>query len=157
LEAWFDNNRPQFIGLEQRAFSHIYFSPGEHEDVESAARDALAGVNNANWTKIGDPFIEGNQVTLVDEAGLLRRYGPNFTKELFALPTNSNWQGPIASAFGMHLIRIDDMRSQTNPEFEQVRDDVIKVWQEQNLRLANEQRLVDLLEKYKVKVEGLDP
>ena len=156
LKAWFDENRNLFLRPEQRAFSHIYFSPGEHQDVEEAAQAALSFVNDTNWTEIGDPFIEGNQVALVDEAGLIRRYGPNFTKDLFALPPNSNWQGPIASAFGMHLVRIDDSRSRTEPEFDQVRIDVEKVWQEQTLRQANEQRLVDLLEKYKVQVEGLN-
>lgn len=157
LKTWFEANSAQFIKPEQRAFTHVYFSPGEHDNVEAAAANALKQITDDNWKRIGDPFIETNQLPLVDKVTLTRRYGSNFANELFALGTGDNWQGPIASAFGMHLIRIDDKRARKAPEFEKAKSDVIKAWQEQALRKSNEQRLIDLLEKYKVEVEGVDP
>lgn len=157
LKDWFAQHSGQFEQSEQRAFTHIYFSPGEHEDVTGAAEAALTQVTNANWRQIGDPFIESNEVALIDATGLTRRYGSNFSEKLFALPVNDEWQGPIASAFGMHLIRIEDSISKEEPDFETVRPDVEKAWQAQALRAANEQKLIDLLERYDVKVEGLDP
>lgn len=157
LRDWFDERADQFVQPAQRAFTHVYFSPGEYEDVQAIAANALGKVTDSNWQQLGDPFIEGKQLPLIDKTGLTRRYGNNFTQKLFALPTDQNWQGPIASAFGMHLVRIDDSVSKSTPKFEDVRPSVEKAWQEERLRQDNEQRLVDLLEKYKVQVEGLDP
>lgn len=157
LKDWFEDNTALFVQPEQRAFTHVYFSPGEHADVDTAARTALGAITNDNWKSMGDPFIESNTLGLIDAPGLTRKYGKNFTDNLFALPPDARWQGPIASAFGMHLVRIDDYRTKDTPDYEQVRPQVKKVWQEKTLRATNEQRLVDLLKKYKVEVEGVDP
>ncbi len=157
LKAWFEENAALFVQPEQRAFIHVYFSPGSHNDVSAAANEALSRINDQNWKTLGDPFIESNSVTMIDADGLTRKYGKNFTDKLFALPIQDDWQGPISSAFGLHLVRIVDHQSKDTPDFERARPDVERVWQEQSLRAANEQRLVDLLEKYKVEVEGLDP
>jgi len=157
LKSWFEDNKDRFTRLEQRAFTHVYFSPGQHDDVEKSAQSALKIINDNNWKQIGDPFIESNHVQDTDRTGLTRRYGNNFSNKLFALPVSNDWQGPISSAFGVHLVRIDNHSRQESPGFDDARPEIEKLWQEQALRDANEQRLVDLLEKYKVKVEGLDP
>ena len=157
LKSWFEQNSDKFVQPEQRAFTHVYFSPGEHENVETAARNALTKINDANWKQMGDPFIESNQLPLTDKANVTRRYGNNFAAKLFDLEDNRNWQGPISSAFGMHLVRIDQSIARQAPGFEDARADIALAWQEEKLRENNEQRLVDLLEKYKVEVEEVGP
>lgn len=157
LKDWYTANAALFVLPEQRAFTHVYFSPGEHEDVEAAARSSLGKITDENWKSFGNPFIESNSVAMLDAVSLTQKYGKNFTDGLFALPVDGGWQGPIASAFGLHLVRIDEHRTKDSLDFERARPEAEKIWQENALRAANEQRLVDLLEKYKVKVEGIDP
>lgn len=157
LRQWFEENSDQFVTPARRAFTHAYFSPGNHTDVEGTAETALATITDENWQELSDPFIENNLIPLTDKERMAQLFGNNFTKELFSLPVNKDWQGPIASAFGMHLVRIDDAIARKEPEFEEVRENVENVWRAQNLNKANEQRLIDLLEKYDVKVEGVDP
>lgn len=157
LKHWFEENSSQFVTPARRAFTHAYFSPGNHDDVEQAANSALETITDENWPELSDPFIENSLVPLTDKQRLAQLFGNNFTKELFDLPVTREWQGPISSAFGMHLIRIDNTIDRQEPEFDAVRENVENVWRAQNLSKANEQRLIDLLGKYEVKVEGVDP
>ena len=83
---------------------------------------------------------------------LTRLFGPTFSKGLFELEGNK-WQGPIESAFGLHLIRIDNIADKITPSFEDVRDDVETAWQEDARRSANQAALKELIQKYKVDVQ----
>lgn len=148
LETWFEQNRDRFNSPPKRALTHVYFSPAEHEDVEEAAGLALTEITNENWRSFGNPFIESNPVTLTDQTGLTNRFGPSFAKSVFELPGDNQWHGPINSAFGMHLVRIDEKRDKNSPVFNDVKPQVIKAWQNDALRSENAQRLEDLIEQY---------
>ncbi|NNE57615.1 MAG: hypothetical protein HKN36_05865 [Hellea sp.] len=152
LREWFENNREKFVWPAQRRFVHIYFSPGEHDDVEAAAREALAIVNDENWREIGDPFIEQVEFPLIDQTSLARKMGYNFANSLFELPPKPVWQGPIESSFGLHLVKIEGRTNRSVPSFEQAREEIAEVWQEETLRENNQKRLTDLLNEYEVVV-----
>ncbi len=152
LREWFEARHDEFLVLEQRAFSHIYLSPGQHDDIEADAQIILTAVNDANWKSQGDPFIEQSEYPLVDKIALSRKFGRNFAQGLFAMPSNQSWQGPIESSFGLHLVRIDEQTDQRAPSFEEARPDIEKKWIDQTSRRANHDRLEALLKKYKVEV-----
>jgi len=156
LKAWFEENKAQFTAPIQRSFTHVYFSPGSHKDVEQVAKDALGTVSDENWQTLGDPFIEQNTYSAMDETSIARRFGNRFASDLFALSTTTEWQGPIPSAFGMHLIRINGHSARSTPDFGNSRSEIEKTWQEQALRAANLKRLEDLKDSYIVEVESTE-
>ena len=133
----------KFVSAETRSFSHVYLSPEEHGDnLNAAAQNILSKLENENedWNALGDPFMLKRGFKSLNALELTRLFGPTFSKGLFELEGNK-WQGPIESAFGLHLIRIDNIADKITPSFEDVRDDVETAWQEDASRSANQPRL----------------
>ena len=155
LKSWFQANMDKFVSAETRSFSHVYLSPEEHGDnLNAAAQNILSKLENENedWNALGDPFMLKRGFKGLNALELTRLFGPTFSKGLFELEGNK-WQGPIESAFGLHLIRIDNIADKITPSFEDVRDDVETAWQEDARRSANQAALKELIQKYKVDVQ----
>lgn len=157
LRAWFDTRQDQFKKPAQRAFSHVYLSPTSHENVHTEAAKTLETITDQNWTKIGDPFIEQNAYPLMDAAATSRVFGRAFAADLFKLGDNKDWQGPVASSYGLHIVRVDEAIPSFQPDFDEARNEIAAAWQDDALRSGNIERLENLLKKYKVNVEGIDP
>lgn len=155
LKSWFEANMDKFVSAETRSFSHVYLSPEEHGDnLNAATQNILSKLENENedWNALGDPFMLKRGFKSLNALELTRLFGPTFSKGLFELEGNK-WQGPIESAFGLHLIRIDNIADKITPSFEDVRDDVETAWQEDARRSANQAALKELIQKYKVDVQ----
>ena len=152
LRDWFEKNKAQFVSPEKRSFSHIFFSPQNHGDkLEANAKTALSQISEANWKSLGDPFMLNRSYTQIDGTALERLFGTSFTTSIFAA-YGTQWQGPVESAFGLHLFKIDAVEAESTPSFETVSGDVASSWQEVTRRQQNNQRLRDLIDKYKVEV-----
>ncbi len=158
LKTWFKESIADFTRPETRSFSHIYLSPETHgEQIEAVAQkilawQLLAHTQPDDWKKQGDPFMMKREFKNLNAAEISRLFGAGFAQGIFKAE-GENWQGPIGSAFGLHIIRMDGIALRAVPDFETVRGDVEKAWQEQALRAANQARLKTLIKKYKVNVE----
>ena len=157
LNSWFEANINDFVSPETRSFSHIYFSPEEHgEAIDTVAsraiEQALSQNAPADWQSLGDPFMLKRQFKALSAIETTRLFGPDFTNGVFTA-IGDNWQGPIASAFGLHLIRIDSVSPKSTPAFDDVRSDVETAWQEQSQRIANQNNLKNIIKKYRVDVQ----
>ena len=155
LESWFKANLDNFISPETRSLSHIYLSPEAHGgSLDAEAQEILSKLDNAaqNWKALGDPFMMKRAFKSLNAVEAARLFGPNFSKELFELD-GTHWQGPIESAFGLHIIQLDNVTPEVIPEFQDVRGDVENAWQKEAQRTLNQNNLKELIQKYKVKVE----
>lgn len=153
LRDWFKQNQAQFVEPERRSFSHIYLSPEKHGDqLQSDAEVFLTKVSDENWKSLGDPFMLNRAYEPIDATAIERLLGASFAKNLFAINGNE-WQGPIESAFGLHLVRVSEVKPETLPVFDAIRDQVEAAWRDKTRRAQNNQRLRGLIEKYNVVVE----
>ena len=154
LKTWFEANLDKFTTPEKRSFSHIYLSPEQHGDnIDVKAAEILTKLKTPaqDWKALGDPFMMKREFKNLSTVETTRLFGPDFSKVLAELK-GKIWQGPIESAFGLHLVRLDSFASQITPEFENVRADVEAAWREQAQRSANQATLKNLIRKYKVDV-----
>jgi len=159
LNAWFDANISKFVKPETRSFSHIYFSPEKHgKNIDDNVKKVMSIVEDAEWENLGDPFMLKREFTRLSTVDVKRLFGADFAAGVFNIDKEAAaWQGPIDSAFGRHLIRIDSFTPKQTPELEDVKPDVIRAWQDETQRSANAERLEDLIKKYKVVVEEAEP
>ena len=156
LKDWFENNKDKFVIPERRAFTHIYLSPESRgAAINADAQSLLARVNDENWESLGDPFMMKRDFELLDGANIERMFGKNFAKSLFGFEGNM-WQGPVSSAFGLHIVRVNKIEAETMPSFEQARAKTANLWSEQTQREQNSARLKTLISKYKVDIEGAE-
>ena len=116
---------------EEVSASHILFALKKHtaEDAKRLAEEARAKVaSGADFNALAkqiseDPSAEQN-------AGRLgwftrERMDPAFSKAAFALKTAGDVSEPVQSAFGWHIIRLDDRRAARIRPFDEVRDNIV--------------------------------
>lgn len=86
-------------------FTHRYYREAE------AARAALAALPSAGTeaTPPGEPFLLAPQQPPQPQTALAARWGEAFAAALQAAPVGV-WTGPVASAWGWHLLRVDTVQ-----------------------------------------------
>ena len=80
------------------------------------------------------------------------QFGGAFSREVFGLVTGQ-WNGPVASGYGFHLVRIS-ARQDTQPlPYEAVRAQVLADWPREEQTRAGQRFHAELLKKYDVVVD----
>lgn len=166
LKAWYQDNKAEFLQPQRRSFSHVYFSPQNRSDnIEAAAVAILPKLSDSNWKGFGDPFMLERSFTSANQIDITRLFGKDFGEDLFALEgfgvdegeadEKGQWQGPIGSAFGVHLIRIDDITPATQPDYDSIRPQILRRWQEKTRTTTNQDRLKKLIGSYEIDMRDL--
>jgi parvulin-like peptidyl-prolyl isomerase len=109
-------------------------------------------IPSENWQSRSDPFMTGLTFTKMAQPAVQRDFGTAFANNLFDLPNTPDWQGPINSAFGVHLVRLTDVTPEYLPEFKSIQAEVEGVWLDDAKRAENAEALKSLIEKYRVEV-----
>ncbi len=125
LKRWYAKNRSQFSLPSRITFRHLYFSPDKRS---TQARDAAAsglakvagkGVDTIDLTTLGDPFMFQDHYGDRTSDQVANVFGTKFAKELFKLRPGE-WNGPVESGLGWHLVWVDSITPERTPEFEEV-------------------------------------
>jgi len=143
LAAYLAENKARFARPVVVSFEQIFFSGAvAAEQVErnlAAARAALA--RGVDPTRLG-------QATLLPAGGesvsielVARDFGTAFAEQLAALP-EGKWTGPVASALGVHLVKVSARTEAALPPLDAVRQQVTREWE-------NERREHSRIESYR--------
>ena len=103
----------------------------------------------------GDTFMLDQQHEQLTEHGVARLFGKTFASKLFALEAGG-WKGPIASGYGLHLVRIVSKTNSSQPNLDAVRDRVRDEWFFQKRRAGDEVFYNELRKRYEITVEFAD-
>ena len=80
-------------------------------------------------------------------------FGPVFAETLFRLGAEVTWQGPIASSYGYHVVRVTNRAESVLPEATAVQERVRQDFESERRERANEAYLQSLLARYDVTIE----
>ena len=153
LKAWFDGRQEDFALPVRTDFTHIYFSPDGGDPSKRAADTLKALKPDEAGKSLGDPFIMKRDYNSVTSIDISRLFGPEFNTQLLSVPT-AEWQGPLTSAFGAHLVKVSARSEFSVPPFEDVKTQVAEKWIDETQRSENAARLKEIVMKYNVKVAG---
>ncbi|MCB1490045.1 MAG: peptidyl-prolyl cis-trans isomerase [Bauldia sp.] len=160
LEAFLAAHREAYRLPAEVAFAQVFVDPGKHDDAPAEAerllselRDGGAAVDPAT---LGDRTLLPAAMPLSSEPRIAATFGEDFAKALVAAPVGA-WTGPVASSFGLHVVRVDEREAPRDPAFSEVADFVRRDWEDQRRREIAEQRYDLLREKYTVVVEDEAP
>lgn len=128
------------------SFRHRYFSIDRREDAHKDAVDALT-----DPTIRGDPFMLQRTYAERTEREIGDLFGDAFAAGLAGLASSNAWQGPVRSAYGWHLIQLEQRLPEELPPFEQITDKVAIDLQSERRELANQSYLDELLSRYDVR------
>lgn len=161
LAAWFEANRSEFTKPPRMRFRHLYFS---FDKRGQGARDAAeAGLRLiAGWppgspvaANLADPFMFRDYYADVTPEQMAKEFGGAFANALFELKTG-DWQGPIESGYGWHLIWIDSREAPRVPALEEIRPFVMQAWQAERYREVKQRAIEEIRSRYEVVVPPLD-
>jgi hypothetical protein len=129
LAAWMRAHRADWATAPSVSVTQLFLSArthGAHLAADAAALLAWLRRDDpppARATTRSDPFVLGTTMQARTRDELARQLGSGFADAVMALPTG-RWAGPIASPYGLHLVRVDERQAATLPPLGAVRRQV---------------------------------
>ncbi len=155
LQAFLDAHRDRYRVDSRVSFSHLFLDPARRGDRLAADAERVLNGLSPNTTaeelaQLGDPSLvlkpSWEETPRSEIVGL---FGSRFADALWNQPMG-RWTGPLSSAYGVHLVYVDDIKEGSVPKLDEIRYQVEDDWRverKENLQEAAYQRL---LEKYRV-------
>ena len=160
LNAYLRAHPDSFCVEPRFTFRQVYLNPEKRG--EKLARDAarlLVQLNQAGGTPetsaLGDSFLLEHQFAAVPASEVAKQFGERFAAKLLSL-TPGQWQGPVESGFGVHLVLVSERSAGRLPALAEVRDAVRREWGNARRLEANEKFYQELQKHYTVTIEGLE-
>lgn len=129
IRAYYEEHEDDFRLPPRLTFSHIYFSTDERGEHTTRDAERIRMALNAlpqpplRAPDRGDRFVLEYDYVSVTPERIGRIFGPEFGAQLAELRVGT-WSDPIASGFGLHLVRIDAREEGYLPRFEDIRERV---------------------------------
>ena len=156
LRRIYEANPDQFQIKAHISFTQVFFSRDTRSDAARDAKAALAELSHSPSgtlpTQLGDRLPLETEVVREDEQTVAGQFGDPFAKAVFALRPGA-WQGPIESAYGLHLVRVSDVEPAKRREFAEVKAQILYDWHDQRQREDEDKYYAALLKKYTVVVD----
>ncbi len=131
LAAYLAANSDAFRRDSTYTFEQVYLNP-DQPDIELETSEQLAALRAGNESR-GDAGLLPADFEATPARAVDGSFGLGFSESLDALPVGE-WQGPIESGLGLHLIRIELLVEGSLPDLADIRSVVEREW-------ANEKRL----------------
>ena len=161
LEAYFTANSRLYRTDAEVSFRHVFFDPQQRGD--SLADDVQAALlllrnkgKGIDLNGLGDPIDLADDWTDLSRKDLVALFGSTFTEALLNQPLG-RWSGPIESAYGRHLVRVESVSKGEIPLLEAVRTEVSRDWAQTKLRQNEDDAYQRLLNGYSVRRPELTP
>src|SRR5262245_25602031 len=135
LQRWLDEHADRYQIEASYALQQIYFDPARHaarlQSELNAARQELArGKTVVGDTTMLPQTLDGGARDIV------RTFGKEFEEALRGLPVG-DWQGPVRSTFGWHLVRLSSREGARPATLEEVRSTVERDLMQARTEAAN--------------------
>jgi hypothetical protein len=165
LRRFYSEHTDRWVEPARLSFRHVFFSRDRRAD---AAADATAALHTLQLAAasggsvsslagtIGDPFMLHTEYAGRSRQEVRELFGPEFAEAVFALD-GSDWQGPVPSSYGEHLVEVTARDDARTPPFEEVRQAVLRDYQQERREQANAEAYREMRSRYQVDVEPVPP
>ncbi len=147
LRNFYEENPRDFVEASRVSFRHIFLGASQ----EDADRLLTAlKQEGADWRLLGQPFMLQREYIERTKGDIGETFGVAFMNYLFGSNALQAWGQPVRSAYGWHLVFIEDRRDEKQLSFEDAADRVARAWILQQEHIAREQAWRDLRTKYSI-------
>jgi peptidyl-prolyl cis-trans isomerase C len=158
LQGYYEANKEAYRVDEKRSFTHIYFS-GEKRGANAEA-DAQAFLDKPLEEKalesrrnVGDNFILTYDYKARSQQQVAQVFGAEFSEKLFALEI-LNWQGPIVSEYGAHLVYLESIERSYIPEIAGIYKKLVDNYMQEQLVILKDRNYQEMRSRYRIIVEN---
>ena len=81
------------------------------------------------------------------------RFGEQFAEDIANLQPSDDWQGPVRSGFGWHLVRLRK-REASSPEFDTLRPVLANDWRSEQIKQRKQRAFETLSSAYRIDIDG---
>jgi hypothetical protein len=153
LAAYYAANQRNYERGPQLAFEQVFL--GENTDPENVKQalnalrsDPAIAPANVGTRSLLPPRIGLSHLTAIDGS-----FGKGFFEQIAELPVDA-WSGPVASGYGVHLVRITDRLTASTPALEDVRQAVLQDWKAAKASKIRELQYARYRERYAVEIHS---
>ena len=154
LSSFLAANAERFREPARLGFRQVFSNPEEGDgDVQRRALQLLARLRagESGDAVAGDRTLLPEGMQRVSAREVAASFGAGFARDLFAL-SGEGWQGPVASSFGLHLVRIEGRTPGRLPAVTEIRERVQREFLAERREQANRRFLEILRARYDVEV-----
>ena len=155
LEAYFAANEQAYRRLPRLAFEQIYLGETPSRETIRRSLNALQGEPPTDPSALGKRSVLPAGLGLSPPGAIDSVFGEGFFARL-AAPSSGGWNGPVASAYGKHLVRILDHLPARTPALEEVRDAVLRNWRVAKSQEIRDQTYAELRKRFVIEVHRGD-
>ncbi len=154
LQAWLDKYPARYTTDPVISFDSVYVSANDGDDLARAkAMRILAQLKaGGDAAKLGDPISLPRSMEAASQLSISRQYGEEFGTALVKVPKGA-WSEPVASGFGLHLVRINSIDVSRKAALTEVRQQVENDWRSATKEQRENRAYQALLDSYDIEIE----
>ncbi|MEP0393520.1 MAG: peptidylprolyl isomerase [Erythrobacter sp.] len=145
LRAFLEDN-PELYAGEASANARVSFDQAVFSS-EMSARAAMARAQVK-----GDATGLPRNVSTTPMRDIEAQFGQQFAAGMRGLEPEDEWQGPLASGFGWHLVRLT-ARNVPEPDFETLRVSIVNDWRSAEIKARKERAYETLRSAYRIDID----
>ena len=155
LKAYFELRTERYRIPASFDLIQVYLSLDKHgEQIGTVAAELLTELGEKDpqpeeVAQLGDMSMLPTVVNSTSEDELARTFGTVFRDATISLPVGQ-WEGPVESGFGLHLVKITHREESRIPEWIEVRDRIATDMQFEGRKAAEDQLYAEILPRYQV-------
>lgn len=152
LQALLDKNPQAYAPDARYSFDQIYLAAQDEASARARATQMLDALKKgADWQQLGDAISLPRSPQDVDRTRIASDFGDEFATSLAEIKSGQ-WAGPIASGFGLHLVRIRAVQASSKPKLADVRQKLENDWRAQTVKDREAKAYQTLLDGYTIKI-----
>ncbi len=155
IEAYFALRKERYRIPQRTSLRQVFVNRDQRgEAAEGHALEILAALRKGRpqpqeLPAFGDPLMLDQSFTDAADQDLVRTFGGPFVDAVAALAPGE-WQGPVASGYGLHLVLVVDRTPSRLPEWQQVRARILEDIRYEARRAAEDQFFQEVASGYRV-------
>ncbi len=159
LEAYYALSKEQYRQPGGASFVQVYINRDKHgAQAETIARQQLSRLQGTHPDAIdlsafGDPIMLESYYRNFSERQIANAFGGGFAEQVLQLEPGQ-WQGPVASGYGLHLVYLLDKEASVIPDWRTVRAAVEEDLRREAVEASKELFYTEILRNYQVVYRG---
>lgn len=152
LQAYFQENIDKYTAPESVTLEQVVFPWGEDvtdTELEVVLEKLRSGASPEGFGR--SLVAVGRRMPRQSRADLVRALGPDFADRVKTLPAGE-WQGPVESTQGVHLVRVVERHPPEVATFERVERYLRQEWLVARARELQQEKIDELRAEYRVEI-----
>ena len=157
LRNYYAEHREEYKKPASATFTHVFVSSERHgPDQANAMAAELQKTLNAesvpfeNAPRYGERFLYNRNYVNRDDDEIASHFGSQFQQRVFAFEVGDQWQGPVQSNYGWHLVLLVNNTPAYIPPLEEIAANVFADAQREQQQQIKRKSIDKLMAKYQI-------